>query len=459
MAMCFPMTMKRVVALPKNWWLLAGLAVVVGGRAETADAAVSAAPAASAAMSAAAETNALTLEQAIRLALTHNPELRAVAGRVEAAAGRAAQAGLWPNPQLELAAEDGPTRGGSVLADAKQTVGAAQTLPFPGKKKLDRAAGQAGVRVSAAELDLRRRELVREVKLAFFQVLAAERIVEVGRELVRVAEASAVTARQRVEAGAAADQERLRAEIRLEQARAELAAFEREVVTARQVLVTLLGRPDLKDVRLVGALAERVEPALLEQGPDGPERRLAAHPGVEAARASRQRAELELRRARLEPYPDVTLGVAGGRESGLDRSSIVEFRVSLPLPIFDRSRGRQREARALMAIAEADSLAVEQRLLGQWNAARQRLRTAVEQVAAYHERVLPKADQALRLVQRGFEEGKFGLIDLLDTQRTAAEARLAYVQRLLELNSARAELEALLETPPLDPTQFSANPE
>ncbi len=401
------------------------------------------------ATAAGAETSALTLERAIRLALAHNPELRAAAGRMEAAAGRAVQAGLWPNPELELATEDGPTRAGSLVADAKQTVGVAQTLPFPGKKPLDRAVGRAGVRVSEAELDLRRRELVREVKLAFFQALAVEQMVEVARELVRVAEASASAARHRVEAGAAADQERLRAEISLEQARAELVDFEREVITARQALVTLLGRPDLKDVPVVGALAETVDPGLLDQGPEG---RLAMHPGVVAARVSRERAELELRRARLEPYPDVKLGVAGGREGGADGSSIVEFRVSLPLPIIDRSRGRQREARANVAIAEADSRAIEQRLWGRWNAARQRLRAAAEHVAASRERVLPKAEEALRLVQRGFEEGKFGLTDLLDTQRTAAAARLTHVQRLLELNSARAELESLLEATPPDAT-------
>ena len=59
-------------------------------------------------------------------------------------------------------------------------------------------------------------------------------------------------------------------------------------------------------------------------------------------------------------------------------------------------------------------------------------------------RILPKANEALRLVQTGFEQGKFGFIDLLDTQRTTAEVRLTYQQKLLELNVAQAELEALL---------------
>lgn len=392
----------------------------------------------------AAETNTLTLERAVRLALEHNPELRASAARVDAAAGRAYQAKLWSNPELELGTEDGPTGAGRVISGAKQTIGLAQTLPFPGKKKLDREIGVTAVRATEAELHLRRLELVRDVKAAFFEVLAAERLVAVAGELVQVAEASASTARKRVEAGAAADQEQLRAELTLEQARTELAGFQRDLVAARQRLATLLGRPDLTEAPVSGALAESADLALLDQGP---ERWLATHPGVVTARRNRERAELELRRARLEPYPDVKLGVAGGREGAPDRDSIVEFRVSLPLPIIDRSKGRKQEARANVAIAEAEAVAIEQRLLQAWGIASKRFRTAAEQVTAYRERILPKANQALRLVQTGFEQGKFGFIDLLDTQRTTAEARLVYQQKLLELNTAQAELEALLGLP------------
>jgi cobalt-zinc-cadmium efflux system outer membrane protein len=162
-----------------------------------------------------------------------------------------------------------------------------------------------------------------------------------------------------------------------------------------------------------------------------------------AAQASKQRAEAESRRARLEPYPDVKLGAAGGQEAG-GAGSIVQFMLTVPVPIFDRSKGRKQEARANVSAAESELAAVEQRLLRDWGMASQRLRTAMEQVATYRERILPKANEALRLVQRGFEEGKFGFIDLLDTQRTVAEARLAYQSKLLELNIAQADIEALL---------------
>lgn len=430
--------MKRKICF--GWPLL--LAVALGG--------ASALPAISQESRFGSGTNSLTLEGAIRLALSGNPQLGAAGSQISGAAGRAYQSKLWPNPELELSAEDWPTGGGG-FSDSKKLVGMSQTVPFPGKKKLDGTIGRLGVRVSQAEYDLRRVELVREVKTAFFEVLAAERLAEVARELVAVSESSAATARKRVQAGAAADQELLRAEITLEQAKTELAGFEREQETARQKLANLLGRPDLPGARVSGALAETASLAVLDAGP---ERWLARHPSVAAAQASKERAQAAERRARLEPYPDVKLGAAGGEEAG-GAGSIVQFSVSVPLPIIDRSKGRRQEAQANVAGAEAELAAIEQQLLRDWGTASQRLRTAAQQVASYHERILPKANQALRLVQRGFEEGKFGFIDLLDTQRTAAEARLAYQQKLLELNIAQAELEALLPGNPAEakPTQ------
>ena len=97
-------------------------------------------------------------------------------------------------------------------------------------------------------------------------------------------------------------------------------------------------------------------------------------------------------------------------------------------------------------------------MLRAWGTISRRLRTAVGQAASYRERILPKANEALRLVQMGFEQGKFGFIDLLDTQRTAAEARLAYLHKLLELNVAQAELEALLARNPAAAKPVESHP-
>lgn len=396
-------------------------------------------PAAGQESSARDSSEPLTLPAAIQLGLASNPELRAAAGRVDAASGRALQARAWANPELELGAEDWPMRSGRGFSDSKRTIGLAQPLPYPGKRSLDREIGRAGVKISEAELTVRRLELIREVKIGFFRVLAQERLVAVSAELVAAGESSATIARKRVEAGAAAYQEQLRAEVLLEQARTELGEVQRDLGMARQSLAALLGRPDLSGTRLQGALDEAPESRLLES--PGPEQ-LSRHPSLSAAQVNLDRAELSLRRARLEPYPDVRVGVAGGRSGETDQS-ILQLSLSLPLPLLNRGKGQQQEARANASVAQAELHAAQQRLQRDWANAARRLRTALEQVTAYRERILPKATEALQLVQTGFETGKFPFIDLIDTQRTTAQVRQTYYQKLLEMQEAGAELEVL----------------
>ena len=89
-----------------------------------------------------AETGALSLDRAIRLALDHNPELRASDARKEAAAGRAVQARAWPNPELEVFSEDMPASR-SRMSQAKHMAGISQDVPYPGKKKADSEIGAA----------------------------------------------------------------------------------------------------------------------------------------------------------------------------------------------------------------------------------------------------------------------------------------------------------------------------
>jgi cobalt-zinc-cadmium efflux system outer membrane protein len=385
----------------------------------------------------------LDLARAVRLALDSNPSLRASAARVDAASGRSYQARRWPNPQLELSAEEWPVDRGNGLQDALQMAGVSQVVPWPGKKPLDGRMGDAGVRIAQAEWELRRRELVRDVKVAFWESLAMESMLEVAGELLEVARLSAETARKRVEAGAAADQEQLRAEVPLEQARTVRAGYERDHVAARERLAALLGHPELRAVPLLGAFEQPSESGLLDQPPAG---WLAHHPILAGARTTLEQTHLADRRARLEPYPDLTLGLAGGRDGSSD-ASIVQFRVSVPLPILDRSRGRRQEARAHVNVSEAELASLEQGLLRDWGTLRQRVLSASAEVAIYRDRIMPKAGEALRLVRAGFEQGKFGLIDLIDTQRTWAEVRLTYRQRLLALHAAHAELEALIGPP------------
>ena len=79
---------------------------------------------------------ALSLEEVLRAALLQNPELSATAFEVHAAEARTLQAGLFPNPEIELELEDFGGTGEVQGVQASESTFAAQST--------HRARGQAG---------------------------------------------------------------------------------------------------------------------------------------------------------------------------------------------------------------------------------------------------------------------------------------------------------------------------
>ena len=69
-----------------------------------------------------------------------------------------------------------------------------------------------------------------------------------------------------------------------------------------------------------------------------------------------------------------------------------------------------------------------------------------DRAAIYQDEILPKAEKALSQTSEGYRLGKFGALDLLDAQRTFADAKVASLAALSDLNLAATELEKLTGT-------------
>jgi len=397
----------------------------------------------------ASPTGCLTLETAVELALRNNPELRVVTAQTEAAVAHARVTALWPAPALELAFEDGPAAGVRSLTESKQTVGVTQIVPWPGKKGLDRETARVVQHAQHAELVARQRDIVREVKVAFFQVLAAGEALQVARERVRLAEATVSNVEERVAAGDAWEVERLQAEIAASRLRNEVVVWQERREQARAALAALLGQPEPPDPCHCAEQPNLLLQAqqLLDREPDPAET-----PAVEAAEWQRRQAELEWRRARLELFPDPTVTVAAGRGAAPDRDAVVELRISFPLPPWDGGQRRRHEARTRQEAASAlvsAALARQQRNLA---AVRARLRSGAEQLARYRDEILPRARATLQRIETAVAEGRLGTAELLSARQMLAELELASWERWLELAQAVAEYEALIGSAPAETT-------
>jgi cobalt-zinc-cadmium efflux system outer membrane protein len=73
------------------------------------------------------------------------------------------------------------------------------------------------------------------------------------------------------------------------------------------------------------------------------------------------------------------------------------------------------------------------------------------------EQILPAAEESFEAVNLGYRSGKFGFLEVLDTQRTLFEVRGQYVEALAAYHRAKAEVERVIGSPVPGAT-FSTEP-
>lgn len=379
----------------------------------------------------------LTLAAALRRADENNPALAAQRFDERAAEALVEQAGLRPNPTLDVSVENvlgtGRVQG---VRGFEATVQANQTLERGGKRGKRVALADRERDAAAKELAVRRREVLAATAVAYAETLAAQQRLALAEEPLRLARETFATVDGRVNAGAASPAESARARAAVAAAQAELARAQAGLAATRATLAAGWGGGPGEPGALPGRI--RVPESLPDEATFLPG--LARHPRLELQEAivAGRRASLEL--AQAHAVQDVTVG-GGVRflREGTDAAFVAG--VSVPLPGRNRNQGNIRAARETLAGAEQGVRAVESDLRAAFTAAWQDLRAAHTAVRTLRHDALPATQEACDVVHRAYLEGQLPLIDVLDAQR----ALVALRREILEAETAYAVALARVE--------------
>jgi outer membrane protein, heavy metal efflux system len=123
------------------------------------------------------------------------------------------------------------------------------------------------------------------------------------------------------------------------------------------------------------------------------------------------------------------------------RQAINGFQI--PAPFFNRNQGNVQKGKALSRKAKSENLSVYNELLFQLKKNFNSYNVERKRVAEFRNKILPRAEESLKLIEKGYKEGEFNYIDLLDAQRTWAETRISYIESLKNLNLLIADVERL----------------
>ena len=204
----------------------------------------------------------LSLADFERLAMERNPTLRQAFAQIDASRSRSFQAGLYPNPRIGYQSEqmgapgaEVPTAGG-VLARGRPSPGelqggfVQQEIVTGGKLRLSRAKFAEEANTAQWQAEVQRLRVLNGVRIAYFAVVASQRLVQVEGELVRINEDAVRTTEQLVNVGQANEPDLLQAKVEAHRARVALRNAENRYRGDWQKLIALVGAPELRPVTL-----------------------------------------------------------------------------------------------------------------------------------------------------------------------------------------------------------------
>lgn len=379
----------------------------------------------------------LTVGQALERVLAASPELAAAELEVRAAAARAQQAALRPNPEFAAEAENfAAVDGSGLLRYTENTVLLSQRFETGGKRRLRMRAAESELGVAGRALEFARAELSAATALAFAEVLAAQERLANQRALRRLAEEAHAIVAERVAAGKVSPVEQTRAAVTLASARLEEERLEGALAAAKDGLAALWGGSAGDFGRAEGRFEIPASPSGLARPC------IDRNPGMHLAEAAieSQRAVLALEQAAAKP--DVTVS-AGFRYLRLEGVPAWTAGISIPIPVFDKRQGAIAEARIRVEKSIKEKQALEWRLRARLSQAIHEHRQALLAARMLEQNALPAAREAASALEEGYRLGKFDYLNVLDAQRTYAELQRQYIEAVASGSKAAAEIERL----------------
>jgi outer membrane protein, heavy metal efflux system len=377
----------------------------------------------------AADQGGMRLEELEQMALANNPTVAQAQANLRAAVGLAKQAGLYPNPTIGYYGDE--IRGGYV-AGGKQGGFISQTIVLGGKLRAARRVAELETNEIETTAQIQHLRIQNNVRALFYQVLAAQRLVEVRQNLAKLATDATQTSLQLGNVGQADRPDILQAEVEQQQANVSVRIAQQNLEASWRAMAAVAGKPDLPITRLEGDLEAipdlNYEEWIATTVKDSPE--------VKLAEQAVERAEASLVRAKKAPIPD--LQVTGifvqsyepldttGRPTGVQGGA----QIGVQLPIFDRNQGNIAAAKGEIESAKQElaRLRLElQRELASMFRGYDSARTTVQQ---YKTEMLPRAEQAYRLYQTNYQKMAAAYPQVLISQRTLFQLEADYIQAL-----------------------------
>ena len=387
---------------------------------------------------------AWTLDAIEAVALQQNPAVLQASASAHKAMGYRNQVGRKPNPIVGYQ--------GSQLADAgtdQHVAFVEQDIVLGDKLRKNERVLSQEIQSQLWEVETQRFRVLTDVRQRFCEALAAQQRIQLATEFEVVAVKGVKFAEARMNAKEGTRPEILQAEIQLKQVQLLKRQAEAAFKGAWKQLMATAGMPDVTQGTLDGQLANvaatRDWDAISAQI-------LASSPELQGARARLARARANVDRQQAQAIPNLSLLVGAGQDNGTN-SGMLNTQVGLPLPIHNKNAGNISAAQAELCRASQDVRRTELAIASRLAEVIRDFESSAAAVEQYHQEILPRAEETLKLAEEGYNAGEFDFLQVLIARKTFYDANLEFVTAQVNLTKASAMIDGQVLSGGLDSTR------
>lgn len=395
--------------------------------------------------SSAAAQNALSLDEALAIAVRDSPLLAAQRSAITAAEQGTYTARELPDPKLKFGVDNLPLESAdkwSLTRDfmTMRRIGVAQEFIRSEKREIKGRRAEHQLAREQAMLGDTRASLRREVATAWMERYFAEQMAKV----VQAQYAETELQREALQAGIAASRTTLSERIALNSSLQLLLnrklEFDKQAARAQALLTRWLGeaaqRPLAPPPEADASGTPTGQPWLADTAGHAPH-----HPHLQTLERQVDIAQSEADLAKAATKPDWGLELSYAQR-GPAYTNMLSLQISIDLPLFaDRRQNREavaraaqlEQARALREEALRQHRAEAMAVRAEWESARAR-------VQRFDDALLPLARDNVTIALAAYRGGLSSLAMVLEARRAELDLRLQKLQLLAELGRARAQL-------------------
>ena len=388
------------------------------------------------------QAEALTLAEALQNTLENSPQLAVYPYEQRAAEARALQAGLRPNPELEMEVENVAGSGDySGTQNAEYTLTLSQVIELGDKRQSRQALAKMDGENVQQSYALARVEVLAEATRRYIEVARALTVQDWSKTFLQSTQRAQRLSQQRVDAGAASAAEANQLTLAMKQAELTVQRASSDVAAKRLRLAASWGGTQTGKDAIQHDLFRFPELPPLEKL----QQRLLQSPHITRYLTEQRLRAAQLRLAESGATSNVNIGMGVRHWQEVNDNALV-FSISMPLAINDRKQGDIAAARADMEKNNAEQSLAQIELQTLLQTLYIEAETSRSEALQLHKVSVPLAEKIVRDIESGYSNGRYSALEVITAQqnrqtleRDSIEAASSFHLLLLELERLTGE--------------------